>query len=324
MNVSDRLDPRLMRAVALSAAAAAFAYLGFSMWAGWGDVTAAFAAVGWSGLAIALLLSLANYGLRFARWQFYLEALGHAVPRAPSSTIWFSGLALTTTPGKTGELVRGLFLRGRGVPFVRSTAAFLFERLSDLVAVVLLTLPGVAMWAHGRVVVAVALLAIALLAVTIARADVLALRVAPWRDHGPRLVRLATRLVDLFVEARACHTPALMARATVLSFVAWAAEAVAFHVVLTRMGLDLGLGWAMFVYALAMLAGALSFLPGGLGGTEAVSIALLISAGVSESQAVAATILIRITTLWFAVVLGIVAMIAGRRHLATGVEAEPA
>ena len=53
-----------------------------------------------------------------------------------------------------------------------------------------------------------------------------------------------------------------------------------------------------------MLAGALSFLPGGLGGTEVVMGGLLIAFGADGATAVAITLLCRLATLWFAVALG--------------------
>jgi len=53
-----------------------------------------------------------------------------------------------------------------------------------------------------------------------------------------------------------------------------------------------------------MLAGAVSFMPGGLGGAEAAMTALLVTSNVDMPQAVAATVIIRLATLWFAVLLG--------------------
>jgi uncharacterized protein (TIRG00374 family) len=63
-----------------------------------------------------------------------------------------------------------------------------------------------------------------------------------------------------------------------------------------------------------MLVGALSFLPGGLGGTEASMVALLMLNNVAQSQAVAATVLIRLATLWFAVALGVIALSMAERR----------
>jgi uncharacterized protein (TIRG00374 family) len=71
---------------------------------------------------------------------------------------------------------------------------------------------------------------------------------------------------------------------------------------------ELSLSVALFIYAFSMLVGALSFLPGGLGGAEATMVALLMLNHIAQPQAVAATILIRLATLWFAVVLGVIAL----------------
>jgi uncharacterized protein (TIRG00374 family) len=60
---------------------------------------------------------------------------------------------------------------------------------------------------------------------------------------------------------------------------------------------------------MGMLAGAISFLPGGLGGAEAAMVALLLTNGVVLGTAVLATVICRAVTLWFAVLLGIVAML---------------
>jgi uncharacterized protein (TIRG00374 family) len=89
---------------------------------------------------------------------------------------------------------------------------------------------------------------------------------------------------------------------------AWGAEALGFSILLQAMGNSLPLVTAVSVYALAMLAGALSFMPGGLGGSEATMIVLLKLLGIPLPIAVSATIIIRLATLWFAVVLGIISL----------------
>lgn len=307
---------RLARGVVISALAAAIGYLGFSLWAGWRGVVDALVAVGFGGMAAALTLSLINYGLRFIRWQGYLAALGHPMPTAPSAAIYISGFAFTTTPGKAGELLRGLFLVNHGMPMLRATTAFLSERLSDLVAVVLISLPGLAILPRGLPVVAVGLVAVVSIALALGLGDHLN-RLASRIDaeKGGFLLKTARKLAILLHEARRCHSPLPTLIATVLSLLAWSSEALAFYLVLRLLGLDPGLWYAMAVYALAMLAGAISFLPGGLGGTEAVMVALLTLRGAPEPLAVAATIVIRMATLWFAVALGIATVVAGDRFL---------
>lgn len=70
------------------------------------------------------------------------------------------------------------------------------------------------------------------------------------------------------------------------------------------MGVPIGFTTGIGIYGIAVLAGALSFLPGGLGSTEAVMGVLLVAFGADGAAAVAITLLCRIATLWFAVALG--------------------
>jgi uncharacterized protein (TIRG00374 family) len=93
-----------------------------------------------------------------------------------------------------------------------------------------------------------------------------------------------------------------------LGLCAWGAEAGAFWVLLQAMQSPQSLVTAVSVYAFAMLAGAVSFMPGGLGGSEATMVLLLTVCQVPLPTAVSATLVIRVATLWFAVFLGIVAL----------------
>lgn len=292
------------RAVILSVVGAAFGYLGFSLWAGWQEVGSAVARVGMGGIALALLLSLVNYGLRFWRWQGYLRAFGHAVPWWPSLRIYLAGFALTTTPGKAGEALRGLLLKPWGVPYPQSFAALFSERLSDLLAVVLLTLFGLSLYPQARPLIAVGIGLIATGLLLLAQRQLIGRLASMLPESGGRAYGLLRGLLDALLEARHCHRPGLLVGATLLSVMAWSAEALAFHWVLQWMGAEVPPAFAVFVYAIAMLAGALSFMPGGLGGAEAAMVALLVWQGMAGADAVAATVLIRLATLWFAVGLG--------------------
>ena len=94
-----------------------------------------------------------------------------------------------------------------------------------------------------------------------------------------------------------------------LGLLAWAAEGYGLYIVLERMGADVPIYLAAGIYGVSVLAGAVSFVPGGLGGTELVMRSLLIVAGVDAPVAVSAVIICRLATLWFAVAIGLVAVV---------------
>ncbi len=69
-----------------------------------------------------------------------------------------------------------------------------------------------------------------------------------------------------------------------------------------------GLLWASFSYSFSTIVGAISMLPGGLGLTEGSLTFLLVQKKVPVDISVATTFIIRVVTLWFAVLVGIVSL----------------
>ena len=68
------------------------------------------------------------------------------------------------------------------------------------------------------------------------------------------------------------------------------------------------IGDAIGIYAAAIVVGAVSFLPGGLGTTEAAMVTLLVNYGLGIPEAIVLTIVCRLLTLWIAVLLGWIAV----------------
>jgi uncharacterized protein (TIRG00374 family) len=123
--------------------------------------------------------------------------------------------------------------------------------------------------------------------------------------RSPLLDRF-TRLGEAPGAARALLETPLLVGMTALSAASWFCECLAAYVCVRGLSLDLSLGDTVVVFSLGSLAGALSFLPGGLGVAEGSMTGLIRVLGdVSKAGAVAATVLIRLTTLWFAVALGL-------------------
>lgn len=302
------LSGRPYKAIVVSIFFAAAAYLLLVLWSGWSEVRQAIVEIGFSGLIIALVLSLFNYILRFVRWQLYLQTLGYPIRIWLSLRIYLAGFALTTTPGKAGELVRSLLLQRQAVPLQQSVSAFFSERLSDLLAVTALAFLGFWLYPQAQLLIAGATFILLMLYWLVLHG-----RIIHWCSHWVkpwlRIHQLMNRLLLMLVQVQRCHTGGLMTIATSLSLVAWAAEAWAFHLILESLGYQIPIAIAVFIYAVSMLAGALSFMPGGLGGAEAMMIALLMWQEVPAGPAVAATVVIRLATLWFAVFIGLLALL---------------
>ncbi len=295
----------LLSVVLLSAAG----YLAFSLWGGWQEVVAAIARVGIIGIAITLALSLVNYGLRFVRWQKYLALLGHRVHSPESLRIYIAGFGLTVLPVKVGETIRSVFLKQHGVPYPESLAAYFSEHFSNLISMLLLVAVG--LWTYPQAKPLVVILAVLILAALVVLQQskwLQVIEVFAQNRLPARAGKLVTHGIEIILHSGRCFRLPMLLYGIALGVVAWGAEGVAFYYIMHLLGNDLTLPTALFIYAFSMLVGALSFLPGGLGGAEATMVALLMLNHAAQPQAVAATVLIRLATLWFAVALGILAL----------------
>jgi glycosyltransferase 2 family protein len=267
--------------------------VGLGLYADFGQLGDELASFRWELFPLALALTALNYLLRFWRWQRYLARLDIDVPMGRSLSIFTAGLLGTITPAKLGEVLKcGLLKRSFGVPVRRSVPIVLAERVTDATGVVVLAVAagaGTNRWP--------------LLAVALAGVAVIVLVV-----RSPLLERFA-RLGEAPGAARALLETPLLVGMTALSAASWFCECLAAYVCVRGLRLDLSLGDTVVVFTLGSLAGALSFLPGGLGAAEGSMTGLIRVLGdVSKAGAVAATVLIRLATLWFAVALGLVGL----------------
>ena len=302
------MSPHHRRALTLSISLAALLYLGFVLFA---DRTAVFAALRRVGLPVLLAifgLSLLNYLLRFWRWQRYIAAFGHILPWWRHGLYYLAGFILTVTPGKAGEAVRSLYLHRHGVSYAQSLAALFVERLLDVLAMSLLALLILLARPDYAWLVAVAWALTLALGWLVTRAW-LPERLRAWGD-GHRYGHQFERLARLLDSAATLLRPGYFLFGLGLGVLSWGLEGLSLYWIAREVGVGISLGTGIGIYAIAVLAGALSFLPGGLGGAEAVMGVLLVAFGADGAAAVAITLLCRIATLWFAVALGGVAVAA--------------
>lgn len=255
--------------------------------------------------ATMLALTLVCYALRAARWRYYAGLLGYRASWRDTFYLHFSGMTMTVTPGKVGEVLKAYLGRELvGMPMVRGVTLLFTERLADLIAVLVLATGGLTLlaegwlWFAGLLTVVVA----GTLALASERFHTLALRLVS-RQHWMRQHHASAASVS--ETFRATLSLRSLAVAVPMSVVAWGAEGVAFYLCLRALGFSgLGPSSAIAAYAVSTVIGALAFLPGGVGLTEASLAGLAVAAGATGAVATAATVLIRVATLWFGVTLG--------------------
>ena len=249
----------------------------------------------------AASLCLLNYGLRGLRWRLWMAQHGRHFGLWQGLRLYLAGYAFTPTPGNVGEAVRGLMLAHQPLGARQSLAIFGAERLADLLCLLLLCLPA-AWWAweHGMLQKAPLWLLGGLVAGLVAAGLLLGLLFRFRHALGRRLGWLRDAWACLRVRPWLWFA---------LTLAAWVAQGMAVWLICRAMGASPGVLTATGFYAVAMVAGALSALPAGLGGTEAVLTGLLVAHGATAGNALAITVLTRLLTLWLAVAIGLLALL---------------
>lgn len=299
---------RHRRAIILSLTLTAMLYLIVVILSGRHEASQALARLGVTGGLFLLGCSFVSYLLRFARWQYYLRLAGWRLPPRLHLAYYLAGFALTTSPGKAGETIRSVLLRPHGIPYPTSLACFFSERLLDVVVVSLLaTLSTFAIIRQHSLILIVFVVTLSVIPFI---HSPLLVRLLQWLQHKSRPGRVQNALGHLqclLHDARRFLAWRPLYIGLFIGGIAWCLQGIAFYYLMHTLGFELRLPLAMGIYALGLLAGALSMIPGGIGATEAAMALLLSLAGASPQIAVIAPIINRLTTLWFAVGLGLIA-----------------
>jgi len=283
----------------------------------------------WSAIWAVLGWTIFNYLLRWLKWDYYLRKLGmgSGVSYLDSGLLFTSGMVMAVTPGKVGEVFKSYLLkRINKTPISASAPIVLAERLTDGLGMLLLMAVGLNLYPPARPLFWI-LLVVGILGIAALQYRPMALALLDRLEQVPVTKRFGPAARHFYASSFALFSWRLLLVSTLLSVVSWAGECVAFYYVLTGFGVAPSLNLlliATFVFAASTLFGLVSFLPGGLGVSEASSAGLLVALvpNLPWPGATAATIMIRFCTLWFGVSLGILSLLWFERRY-HGVADEP-
>ncbi|MCB0216159.1 MAG: flippase-like domain-containing protein [Caldilineae bacterium] len=283
----------------------------------YGDLDALRSVLGafpWRILPLVLGLTLVNYAGRLLKWILYLRWLDAGVGARDAARIFGLGMTMVLTPGKAGELLKSWMVkRLSGTPISRTAPAVVAERLTDGLAMLILSVLGLLAFDLPE------LRTTALVVLALMLAGIVAVWIQPLADWGlglaerlPVVGPRAHLLHELYRSSYVLLRPPALLTAVGIGLVSWTCEGLAYYLVLTGVGAEAGLataGKAIFIFSISTIVGAVVATPGGLGGTEGGLVSLgMRLLGLAKPSATAAALLARLATLWFGVALGLVCM----------------
>jgi uncharacterized protein (TIRG00374 family) len=302
-------SPRIVRSVLVFAIAGVVLYGAAALASDYRSIAGALMRFPLDILGIVLALVVIGWLLRGWRFYYYLVHSCGRVPLGYSISAFLAGFALTGTPGKVGEAVKGVFLKeDYGISVTKVVGVVMVERLMDLWGVLLLGSFSLLLFKGWQDLFFICA------GVVIAGGMFLCMErvYRPVLECTARLSFLSwisTKVLKILLTGRDLMTLRIFIVGLVVSTLAWGMESFSLYLILQGFNLPADLLQANFVYCFSTLIGALSMLPGGIGGTEAGMIGLLKFMGISYASGLPSVILIRVCTLWFAIVVGVGFMI---------------
>lgn len=304
---------QLRQKIILSLVFAALVYFALTLYADAPKLAESFRHWNWHWLPITILAVLINYGVRFARWHYYLHVINiKNVPLRSSLLIFLSGFSLTMVPGKLGELLKSVLLKSHyNISISYSASIVAAERLTDVMGVTLLAALGVSIFPNGMPALVTAVILLVVI-IGLLQSRPVAEKIIGAMERLPMIGKFAHIARNMYESAYLMLRLRPLMISFVLATLAWFGECFALFLILLGFGLPatgLLLLQATFIYASASLFGAITFLPGGLGATEGTITTLTqLLVGTTSAIAAATTLLVRVCTLWLAIGLGSIAL----------------
>ncbi len=303
--INGIVSARLIRSVLLFAVAGIILYAAATLATDYKAIVTSLRQFPIRTLLLVLVLVVFGWLLRGWRFYYYLRRIGKSVPLTYSLKAFLAGFALTGTPAKVGEAVKGVFLKeDYGISVTRVVGIVMVERLMDLWGVLLLGSFSLLLFSHWRS------LFLLCTGIVIAGGIFICMErvyrpILEWIGKFSLLSWFSAKILKILLTGRDLMTPRIFLVGLVVSTVAWGMESLSMYLILAGLHLPSSLLEANFVYCFSTIVGALSMLPGGIGGTEAGMMGLLGFMGISYTKGLPAVILIRLCTLWLAVLVGI-------------------
>jgi len=272
-------------------------------------------------LLLAFSLSLLLMFVRTFRWNVLLRKLDIKIHFLKLFPVYMSGMfASNLTPGKIGEPVKSYLLKKtEGISISRTLPSVVMERVFDVFSVIIISLVGLGIVKLPANVTPV-LFAIVLFYLTaivlmfyisakkgrIYYVSEKLFRFFRWLPMVGRLERFLEGFAEKFNRSIVKYKDAgISVKNFILSLFVWGAEGVILYLSFLSVGIPVNPLLAASFISISVLVGVISFLPGGLGSSEAVMVLLFTYVySLPIHSATAAVLIYRFLGFWLNVFVG--------------------
>lgn len=298
----DKIKRNIIIAIIFSA----IIYAGLSFYTESENFISTFNQINYFNIPLVLLLSFFTFFFRFVKWHEYTKYFNYKIPLKNSFIIYFSTLIMSVTPGKVGELIKCYMLKKDFNSPISTTTSIVFaERLTEMISLIIMALIGALLFEIYVEVILAMIFFFAILIYILTHKE-LCLKLLNIITKIKLLEKYKEGFLNTYNNIVELIQFKIFLKMILLSIISWIFECYAFYLILLNFSADTTIILATFVFTFSIIVGSFSMIPGGIGVAEGSLTLLLNNFGYGYSAAVASTFILRICTLWFSVLLGII------------------
>ena len=275
-------------------------------------------------ISFGLFLVSIGYVMRYLRWRLIINGFGFYPLIKTECKLWIASYSFTATPGKLGELIRCFFLKKIfDIPLKYSFFSIIFERLFDLIAVIIFVVLFFTI-KYKYLIVSSEEILITVLTFFIVLTFLVRIKLIDYRKLLSYFIEKKFKFLgkvfkfEDVINLRNLKTlfkMNILFKITFLSLFSWGLEGLSFFLLLTNLNFDISLLTATFIHTTSGFLGALTMLPGGLVFTEAITVSILKLQTIPPDYGIPITSIIRLMTLWYITFLGTISLFIIRKEV---------
>jgi len=257
-------------------------------------------------LFLILFFVFLSHIVKSFRQKELLNNLGEKIPSIQNLVIYMAGLSLLNTPGGVGTFIKSIYLKNQfQIPANKSISVIFMERYHDLLAGTSIILVSILMYFSS---VSISLLVISSVILVGAYVMIRSRRFSEFIYKKLSKIQFISKNLPVGMSSNSFSiltNPKNMTKGWLFSVFGWSIDSMAVYVAFLALNVDLGYILTSQIYFTSLGYGVLSFLPGGIGVNESIADFLLVQQGLKLSVATSLVILTRLSTIWFATIIGI-------------------
>ncbi|MGI0100711.1 MAG: lysylphosphatidylglycerol synthase transmembrane domain-containing protein [Candidatus Micrarchaeaceae archaeon] len=258
--------------------------------------------------SMAFVCVFLGFMARYGKWGYYMHRLGIKVDQTKSFLIYLSAGSMDITPGRVGRIIAAYTLKKvTNIKFMSIAPIVTMDLFTDFFGFAILAF-FTALYVRKYLVYVLAFDLILIIPFILV--------INPWifnyiktKKKWHFLGRLARHGDNYYMSQNKLNKPSIYIGSLLFTVPADILNSMGLYFSLLAIGIKPKAVISLFIFATSQIFGMVSTLPGGIGVTDATLVALIKAMlGLSPAASSAVTIMTRMATLWFGVVLGFIVL----------------